>query len=254
MEPLHADTRGFGDILLALGQGAGVDGLDAFEDYYGYLRTAVSAQIGSEQETDWNAVLQAGKFSATTLSNRFRTARDVALGYSENANGGGLQLVTAARQGLYDGRHANSSWLQEAPDQISKAVWDSWAEMHPKTATSLGVKDGDYVTITSSAGTITTRVFTYKGVHPSTVCVPMGRGHTNYGRWADNGVNPLTIVDVRTGDWQSTEVVAATSAVKVVATGENRHLVRLMDVDKQHGRKLVATIPAQQFDRNQGGA
>ena len=254
MEPLHAETRGLGDILLTLGQGAGVAGLDEFEDYYGYLRTAVSALIGSDLEGDWRRVLQAGQFTAAAQTRTFKTGGDVALGFSESPNSGALHLVTTARQGLYDGRHANLPWLQEAPDQISKAVWDSWAEMHPNTAARLGVKDGDYVTITSNAGAITTRVFTYKGVHPDAVCVPMGRGHTHYGRWADNGVNPLAIVDARPGDWQSSEVLATATAVKIIATGDNRHLVRLMDTDKQHGRKLAATIPAQQFDRNQGGA
>lgn len=257
MEPLHADTRGLGDILLTLGKSAGVPELDAFDDYYGYLRTAVSASIGSDLEGDWNRVLQAGHFttaSGASGKHGFSAPSDLALGFSEGANGDGLYLVTAARQGLYDGRHANASWLQEAPDQISKAVWDSWAEMHPKTAAGLGVKDGDYVTITTKGGAITTRVFTYKGVHPNAVCVPMGRGHTNYGRWADNGVNPLAIIDASPGDWQSTEVVATASAAQVSAVGENRHLVRLMDTDQQHGRKLVATIPAQQFGRNQGGA
>ncbi|MCR4376971.1 MAG: molybdopterin-dependent oxidoreductase [Rhodospirillales bacterium] len=253
MEPLHADTRGLGDILLTLGKSAGVDGLDAFEDYYGYLRTAVSAMIGSELEGDWHRVLQAGQFETRAASRAFSAGHDVALGFSETAVSG-LHLVTVARQGLYDGRHANSSWLQEAPDQISKAVWDSWAEIHPKTAASLNLKDGDYVRLTTASGAITTRVFIYKGVHPNAVCVPMGRGHTDYGRWANNGVNPLTIVDAHLGDWQSSEIIATASLVKIDAAGENRHLVRLMDTDQQYGRKLVATIPAQQFGRTQGGA
>jgi molybdopterin-containing oxidoreductase family iron-sulfur binding subunit len=253
MEPLHAETRGLGDILLTLGKSAGVDGLEAFEDYYGYLRTAVSAMIGSEQEGDWQRVLQAGQFEAPAQDHAFSTGSDVALGFSENADAG-LHLVTVARQGLYDGRHANSSWLQEAPDQITKAVWDSWAEMHPKTAADFGLKDGDYVSLTTQGGAITTRIFTYKGVHPKAVCVPMGRGHTDYGRWASNGVNPLTIVDAHLGDWQSSEVLATATPVKISAVGENRHLVRLMDTDQQHGRKLVATISAQQFGRTQGGA
>lgn len=254
MERVHADTRGLGDILLSLTQSAGVSGLGDFEDYYGYLRTAISAMIDSDLEGDWNRVLQAGTATAPSASNTFTTGGDVALGYSEAAHTGGLSLVTAARQGIYDGRHANLPWMQEAPDQIAKAVWDSWAEINPKTAGKLGVKDGDYVTLSTASGTITTRVFTYKGVHPDAVCVPMGRGHTDYGQYADNGVNPLSVLDAPSGDMQSSEIVGSATAVTVSATGDNRHLVRLMDIDSQHGRKLVATIPATQFDRNQGGA
>lgn len=253
MEPLYPDTRGLGDILLTLGKQAGVGELDAFDDYYGYLRTAVSALMGSDLEGDWNRVLQAGHFTAPTQSGTFTAPSDVALGFSEGTGGDDLLLVSAARQGLYDGRHANLPWLQEAPDQIAKAVWDSWAEMHPSTAAKLGVKDGDVITLTAKGGRITTRVFTYKGVHPGAVCVPMGRGHTDYGRWAANGVNPLAILDAPLGDWNHNEVMSTATTVQIQATGENRHLVRLMDTDQQHGRKLAATITAQQFDRNQGG-
>lgn len=253
MEKLHADALGLGDILLGLSQDAGADGLADFEDYYGYLRTAISAMMGTDKETFWNEVLQKGETQTPSNRRVFQTNGDVTITAPTTAPGE-LTLVTTARQGLYDGRHANLPWMQEAPDQISKAVWDSWAELHPKTAAKLGVQDGDYVSIQSKAGTITTRVFTYKGVHPDAIAVPMGRGHTNYGRYATNvGVNPLNIldaeIDARTGELQTD-----TTRVQVQATGDNRHLVRLMDTDQQHGRKLAATIPASQFRRNQGGA
>jgi len=253
MEKLHPETLGFGDILLGLAQDAGADGLADFEDYYGYLRTAVSALIGTDQETAWNDVLQAGTTQAPAAPGIFSTTNDVSITVP-STKAGELTLVSTARQGLYDGRHANLPWLQEAPDQITKAVWDSWVELHPKTAGRFGVKDGDYVTLTTKSGSITTRVFTYKGVHPDAVAVPMGRGHTNYGRYAtDIGVNPLNILDAafdaRTGELDTTA-----TRVQIQATGDNRHLVRLMDVDQQYGRKLAATIPASQHRRNQGGA
>jgi len=255
MENVHANTRGLGDILLAVAKGAGVDGLAEFEDYYGYLRTAVSALIGSDLEGDWNSILQKGKAVTAVNHSNFNAGGDVALGFSEPAaKAGTLTLITSARQGLFDGRHANLPWLQEAPDQISKAVWDSWAEIHPKTAAKIGAKDGDYITITSANGSITTRVFIYKGIHQDAISVPMGRGHTNYGLYAKNGVNPLSLLDASSGDRQTTELLNSGVSVTVKPTGDNRHLVRLMDVDSQHGRKLAATITADQFDRNQGGA
>lgn len=253
MEPLYAGTRGLGDTLLTLGKQAGVEGLDAFDDYYGYLRTAVSALMGSDLEGDWRRVLQAGLFGAPAFERGFKAPADVALGFSETKTEG-LHLIAPARQGLYDGRHANLPWLQEAPDQIAKAVWDSWVEMHPATAEKLGVGTDDYVTITTKGGSLTTRVFTYKGIHPDAIAVPMGRGHTNYGRYGDNGVNPLSVLDAAQGDRQASGLLSQPTAAQVAPTGDNRYLVRLMDTDKQHGRKLVATIPAQQFRRNNGGA
>jgi len=255
MEKLHPDVLGLGDILLGLSQDAGADGLADFDDYYAYLRTAISAMIGTDLETAWQAVLQAGKVQAPAADRVFAANGALTTNVPEtNApTAGQLSLITTARQGLFDGRHANLPWLQEAPDQISKAVWDSWAEIHPATAAGLGLKDGDYVTITSDNGAITTRVFLYKGVHPDAIAVPMGRGHTHYGRYATGiGVNPLSLLD-GTADGRTGEFTNTTS-VRVQATGDNRHLVRLMDVDRQYGRKLAATISADQHRRNQGGA
>lgn len=256
MEKLYPEALGLGDVVLGLAQDAGADGLGDFEDYYGYLRTAVSALINSDQEPAWQAVLQSGSVTAPTFQSEFSTNSAPTINVpdaSATANAGQLTLITTARQGLYDGRHANLPWLQEAPDQITKAVWDSWAEIHPKTAAAIGLKDGDYVTITSSGGAITTRVFIYKGIHPDAIAVPMGRGHSNYGRYAtDVGVNPLAILgthtDARTGE------LSNTVSVQIKATGDNRHLARLMDVDHQYGRKLTATITAAQQRRNEGGA
>jgi len=252
MEKLHPDVLGLGDIMLGLAQDAGADGLEDFEDYYGYLRTAISAMIGADLEPAWQAVLQAGKVQAPAADRAFTANGAIAINVPETSapTAGQLSLITTARQGLFDGRHANLPWLQEAPDQISKAVWDSWAEIHPATAAGLGLKDGDYVTITSDSGAITTRVFLYKGVHPDAIAVPMGRGHTHYGRYATGiGVNPLSLLD-GTADARTGEFINTTS-VRVHATGDNRHLVRLMDVDSQYGRKLAATISADQLRRNQ---
>jgi len=254
MENVFADTRGLGDVLLSIAKDAGVSGLGEFEDYYGYLRTAVSALIGSDLETDWNKALQAGSVVSASMASSFKVGGDVGLGFHAPATSGTLILITAARQGVFDGRHANLPWMQEAPDQIAKTVWDSWAEVHPKTATKLGVKDGDFVSINTSNGAISTRIFTYKGIHQDAINVPLGRGHTNYGEYAANGVNPLSIMDATPGDRAATELLTSSIAATVTATGENRYLVRSMDLHSQHGRKLVATITADQFDRNQGGA
>ncbi|MBD3661588.1 MAG: hypothetical protein HUJ11_05315, partial [Arenibacter algicola] len=103
-------------------------------------------------------------------------------------------------------------------------------------------------------GTLRARVFAYKGIHPDAIAVPMGRGHTHYGRYAENGVNPLAVLDAPQGDRQASSLLGEPTPATVTATGDSRYLVRLMDTDRQHGRKLVATIPAQQHRRNTGGA
>jgi molybdopterin-containing oxidoreductase family iron-sulfur binding subunit len=164
-------------------------------------------------------------------------------------------LIPSARLGLWDGRHANLPWLQEAPDQISKVVWDSWAELHPETAARLGIKQGDAIKIASAHGSIEARVYIYKGVHKGAVAVPLGQGHKGYGRYANGiGVNPLKIINPVT-DGKTGELAMFATRVSVSAAGNSSdELVRLGGSDTQVGRKLVATISADVFERTEGGA
>ena len=156
--------------------------------------------------------------------------------------------------GLWDGRHANIPWLQEAPDQISKIVWDSWAELHPTTAAKLGVQEGDVVEIASAHGAIKVKVYVFKGIHPDAIAVPLGQGHNDeFSRYAKGiGANPLKIlssaVDAKTG-----ELALYATAVKATRTGAHEELVKEgRNNISQRGRKLVATISAEQFRRTEG--
>jgi molybdopterin-containing oxidoreductase family iron-sulfur binding subunit len=96
----------------------------------------------------------------------------------------GYTLQTYPSLAHFDGRGANRPWLQELPDPITLAVWDTWAEIHPKDAATLGVKTGDGVRIASARGQIETAAYVYPGIYPGTVGVPLGQGHTAFGRYA----------------------------------------------------------------------
>jgi len=50
-----------------------------------------------------------------------------------------LEVVFAADSSVWDGRYIDNSWLQEAPDPISKLTWDNVAYLSPKTAKALGI-------------------------------------------------------------------------------------------------------------------
>lgn len=257
MEPVFKNTRGFGDLVMGFATDAGAAGLDEYDDYYGYLRSAISALKKSSSEKDWNSFLMAGSTPIPSLGGSLTyddssAAMDI-IDINATDDDGSLTLIASPRMGMWDGRNANLPWLQEAPDQISKVVWDSWAELHPKTATRLGVKDGDYVSIKANGGTITTRVFVYKGIHPGAIAVPIGRGHSALGRYAENnGVNPLAILDGATQP-ETGELTTDTTVVDVVAAGNSKPLATLMEVDRQYGRKLAASISAKQLRRTEGG-
>ncbi len=92
-----------------------------------------------------------------------------------------------------DGAHL--PWLQELPDPLSTAVWGSWVELHPDTARRLRIQDGQVVRIRSPFGAIEAPAILMPGLRPDAVAMPIGQGHTAYGRYAkDRGANPLAIL------------------------------------------------------------
>jgi molybdopterin-containing oxidoreductase family iron-sulfur binding subunit len=114
------------------------------------------------------------------------------------------------------------------PDPVTLVVWDTWAEIHPKDAAALGVKTGDRVRVESGRGQIETAAFVYPGVYPGTVAVPLGQGHTAYGRYA-TGVGANAAMLGSSGDAVRIEKLPAAAGL-VVSGGhdlqENREIVR----------------------------
>lgn len=259
MEPLYDTTRSMGDLLLALLKMRQAEDYQPFNDYYAYLRNFMAGLPGSVKKdaTDnefWENTLRAGLISVDARPGDLNaTAVTVKPAEYQVDDEYAYHLVPSARLGLWDGRHANIPWLQEAPDQITKIVWDSWAEIHPVTAARLGVKNGDFVQITSAQGSIEAQVYIYKGVHKDVIAVPLGQGHTEYGRYAkDRGVNPLQILNPVTEE-KTGELAMFGTRVRVTKTGRNQVLVKMGGNETQLGRKLVATVPAEQFRRTQRG-
>lgn len=50
-----------------------------------------------------------------------------------------LDVIFAPDASVWDGRYIDNTWLQEAPDPVSKLTWDNVAYVSPKTAKALGL-------------------------------------------------------------------------------------------------------------------
>jgi anaerobic selenocysteine-containing dehydrogenase len=125
---------------------------------------------------------------------------------------------------LSDGRGANLPWLQGSPDPTTTIAWQTWVEMHPTTAQKLGVRDGDIVKVTSPNGEIEAQVYTYPAIRPDTVAIPLGQGHTDYGRYArGNGSNPMQLVGAQ-ADASGSGLVWSTLRAKITPTGRHTDL------------------------------
>jgi anaerobic selenocysteine-containing dehydrogenase len=67
---------------------------------------------------------------------------------------------------------------------MTSVMWGSWLEINPKTAASLGIRDGDLVEIASPHGSIRAPAVMYPAIRPDVVAMPFGQGHTALGRYA----------------------------------------------------------------------
>jgi len=260
MEKLYENTKGLGDVLLALLKQAKQAEYGQYADYYAYLRHAFSSMPASyksdpaSDEHSWNNVLANGVINVETTDQPLSVAK-VALSapaISADDSQYPLHLVPSGRLGLWDGRHANLPWLQEAPDQISKVVWDSWAELHPNTAKKLGIKSGNIIKVQSKQGEVKLKAVLLKSTHPDVIAIPMGQGHTEYGRYATGlGVNPLKILATET-ESKTGELAMYATRVKVSKTNDDDVVVKMGSSDTQMGRKFVVTVPVAQVRRTEG--
>ncbi|NOZ54095.1 MAG: molybdopterin-dependent oxidoreductase [Gammaproteobacteria bacterium] len=260
MEKLYADTRGLGDILMDLLKTVNANEYGGFADYYAYLRQAHAAMPmqnsnnGTDQQA-WNASLQKGVIKVTSNAEQLTfnaVSFDDPVVASSDAGTSTLYLAPSARLGLWDGRHANLPWLQEAPDQISKLVWDSWAEIHPSTAAKLGIKQGSIVSVKSEHGAVNVKAVLLKSIHPDVIAIPMGQGHEFYGRYAEGrGANPLKILNP-TKEEKTGELAMYATRVSVSKTNQSEVVVKMGSSDTQVGRRLVVTMPVEQYQRSEG--
>ncbi|MCC6190674.1 MAG: molybdopterin-dependent oxidoreductase [Anaerolineales bacterium] len=127
---------------------------------------------------------------------------------------------------LSDGRGASQPWLQGSPDTNTTISWQTWVEISPVTAKRLGVKQGDIVRVTSPAGELEAPVYLYPALRPDTIAIPLGQGHTDFGRYAQNrGSNPIHLLDVEAGGagWVTPRVrITPTGKRAALATFENQ--------------------------------
>jgi anaerobic selenocysteine-containing dehydrogenase len=120
---------------------------------------------------------------------------------------------------LSDGRGANQPWLQGSPDPMTTVAWQTLVEVNPDTARQLGLQDGDVVRVTSPHGELEAPVYTFPAIRPDTVAIPVGQGHSDYGRYARNrGGNVMRLVGAQAGA-QGGNLNWATLRVKITRTG-----------------------------------
>ena len=198
----------------------------------------------------WNSLLRAGVWGENTRAEQGPVSVDAsvidAIGVDAPEFAGSSESYPFILQpymslNMHDGSGANLPWMQELPDPLTSVVYGSWLEINPATAQELGLRDGDLVEVESPEGTVSVPVLTFPAIMPNVVAMPVGQGHSEYGRYASGrGANPIEILssqmEPETGSlaWNATRV-------RLNPTGRRASLVRTSGVSRDLGRGIIQT-------------
>jgi anaerobic selenocysteine-containing dehydrogenase len=270
----YYNTKATGDILLELAKivDGGTMAALKHEDFKSYLMDGWKALYKKEFQATapsfnafWNKLLQnggiwknsrIGKVSAITPARVKGSVPKGPARFDGDEKKYPYYLTLYASTAHLDGRGAKNPLLQELPDPMTSVVWGSWVEINPKTAKGMGLKEGDLVTLTSPSGAIDLPVYIYPAVRPDTVSVPIGQGHSAFGRYAKGrSASPLDLVPYR--EESSTGEIAHNStrvSIKKVSKRGAEKLVKLEGETDEMGRNIVQTVtPAELKKLKKGG-
>ena len=247
------DTKSLGDVLLTVASNAGkqIDTNATFDAYVKSRYLTLTAGKGdADSEKFWRSSLEKGGYFVTPASMSSATPSinpavfSLSYGVSvKPAHHGELMLYPYPSVKAFDGRAANRPWMQELADPITQAVWGAWAEMHPDTAKEQGIKQGDAVIIRTDNGEVHVPAYVTEHVHKGIVAIPIGQGHSAYGRYAKSTGQGGTVFSLLPKKIAAgADSLAFTGSPVTVLRGfGSGDLVTVQDFASQEGRELART-------------
>ena len=234
-----------GDVILRASKviGGAVAGFNAasFEEYLKgeWQKNLKSADFATAMR---EALGRGGVYAASTPNEQPKAGTGAVTFTKPTFDGtGDYVFMPYPSMQYHDGRGANKPWLLENPDPITKITWQSWVEIHPDTALKIDVREGEIVELTSPHGKLRAQVYVYAGVRPDTLAMPLGLGHTEYGRYAkDRGSNALDLLGAADGQGFLPYV---STKVSVTRTGDYHKVARVDGMPRQLGRGIIQSMP-----------
>jgi anaerobic selenocysteine-containing dehydrogenase len=234
--PLY-DARQLGDTILDLGRRMGFEGFQ-WPTFHDLLRQRWRALLESQPHDEssdwfdkaWEAHLQRGGWWPERGTRLRPLPFAPSRGYESAVLSGDEKefpfiFYPYPSMTVGHGEGANRPWLQELPDTMTTVVWGSWVEVNPNTAKSLHIQQGDVVRVTSPFGSLEAPAVLFPGLRPEVLAMPMGQGHSSYGRYARRrGANPVQLLAPALDSVTGTLASGATR-VRMERTGVKGRLV-----------------------------
>ena len=262
MGPVFA-TRQMEDILIATGKQAAGETRFPWPDFHALLKARWQKMAGAAAESDsspelfwlkalqqggrWNGKQQKPRETPSTEKSFSRAFRFPVPEPAAADSSQAFHFTAYPTIQFYDGRTANRPWLQELPDPIAQSTWGAWLEVHPDDASRLGVIKGDMVRVSSDYGDVDVPVLPILSVSAGTVAMPLGQGHSTYGRYASGlPSNPLRLfpgrMDPRTAGLQRPPL-----SVSITRLDQHFPIANTDGSFFQHKRELAATVSYEQY-------
>ena len=225
------DTRATGDLLADIAKRVGkpmteTDSRTAVRKTWAGIGQADLTVDTTENDTNWVSALAGGGVWSGTSAAPVSAPALPSLGNAPGLPGaskpGEFTLQLYPHIYFTDGRHANLGWLQENPDPMTMAVWNSWVEINMQVAHDLDIRTGDLVQLTSAHGSVQALALPYPAIHPDALAMPIGQGHSVYGRnAAGRGYSALSIV-APTADPETGALAYGTTTVTLTKVASAR--------------------------------
>ena len=209
-----------------------------------WIKNRGSIQQYENFEEFWVAVLQRGGWwdtnataSAPQAPDLEQAPGDAFPAFTGSASEYPFHLLPFPSHSMGDGSDAHLPWLQATPDPITTAAWSTWVEINPRDADAMDMREGDIVTIESPQGSIETQVYVNPATAPGTVSVPMGQGHSSFGRYAEGvGSNVMEVLDAASDESTGAFAWGATR-VRLAKTGRRERVIKF------EGMVVAVTLP-----------
>lgn len=198
MQPLMGpvfNTKQPGDVLLSVGKKVKGESRFPWKDFYEFLQDSWERKRriiapDTPYDTFWqDAVMRGGIWEESrpdVVTLTARPSRSLSFPVPDSVQDlkSGYPFTCYPTIQLFDGREANLPWIQEFPDPITQTTWGGWVEIHPDLARDLGIRKGDLLRIRSAGGLVEAPANPNYSVPPGTLAMPLGQGHSHYGRYA----------------------------------------------------------------------
>jgi MoCo/4Fe-4S cofactor protein with predicted Tat translocation signal len=221
---------------------AAITGEHSIKGYDIVRRTFFESAGSAAGEEGWAQTLHDGLRPGTEWSQTRASlgagAWAASLATLADETSGAVELICVEDSKVLDGRYANSGWLQELPDTLTKLTWDNAALIAPETAAELGVGQEQMIRLAAGDKSVELPVFLLPGHAVGAISVALGYGRTAAGE-VGNGKG-VDVYPLRNGaGWTEVQATKGSGSYPLSTTQDHFAIDQLGSGER---KKRAATL------------